>query len=35
MVKFLPYFAAFITLLFSAAFSYVITDGWNFRNKNK
>ena len=33
MVNFIPYFAAFITLLFSAAFSYAITDGWDFKNK--
>lgn len=28
------YFAAFIHILFGIAFSYAITDGWNFK-KNK
>ena len=35
MTDFIPYFAVVITLLFSAAFSYAITDGWNFKDKNK
>ena len=34
MVDSLPYFAGLITLLFSAAFSYAITDGWDFKNKD-
>lgn len=35
MVDFIPYFAALITLLFSAAFSYAITDGWDFKGGKK
>jgi hypothetical protein len=35
MIEFIPYFAALITLLFSAAFSYSITDGWNFKGDKK
>jgi hypothetical protein len=35
MIEFIPYFAGIITLLFGAAFSYAITDGWNFKNKKK
>jgi hypothetical protein len=36
MIEFMPYFAALITVLFSTAFSYAITDGWNFtKNKKK
>lgn len=35
MNDFLPYFAAFITLLFGVAFSYAITDGWKLTNKKK
>ena len=34
MTNLIPFFAGFITLLFSIAFSYAITDGWNFKNKN-
>lgn len=34
MIEFIPYFAGLITLIFSAAFGYSITDGWNFK-KNK
>jgi hypothetical protein len=32
MSDIIPYFAALITILFSVAFSYAITDGWNFKN---
>ncbi|MFQ3268794.1 MAG: hypothetical protein ACI9B2_000591, partial [Flavobacteriales bacterium] len=28
-----PYFAGLITLLFGIAFSYAITEGWNFKKK--
>jgi len=35
MTDFIPYFAVLITLLFAVAFSYVITDGWNFKDKKK
>ena len=35
MTDFIPYFAVLITILFSVAFSYAITDGWNFKDKNK
>jgi len=35
MTDFLPYFAGLITLLFGAAFSYAITDGWNFKGGKK
>ena len=36
MIEYIPYFAGLITLLFGAAFSYAITEGWNFkRNKKK
>ena len=31
MIEFIPYFAGLITLLFGAAFSFAITDGWNFK----
>lgn len=31
MTEFIPYFAGLITLLFGLAFSYAITDGWDFR----
>ena len=31
MIDFIPYFAAFVTLLFGTAFSYSITDGWNLK----
>jgi hypothetical protein len=30
MIEFIPYFAGLVTLLFSIAFGYAITDGWNF-----
>jgi hypothetical protein len=35
MVDFIPYFAGFVTLLFGLAFSYAITDGWNFKVDKK
>ena len=35
MIDFIPYFAGLITLLFGVAFSYAITDGWNFKAKIK
>jgi hypothetical protein len=35
MSDFIPYFAVLITLLFSTAFSYAITEGWNFKKKEK
>lgn len=36
MIEYIPYFAGLITLLFGAAFSYAVTEGWNFkRNKKK
>jgi hypothetical protein len=35
MIEFIPYFAGLITLLFGAAFSYAITDGWNFKKIKK
>jgi len=36
MTDFIPYFAGLITLIFSGAFSYAVTDGWNFKgDKNK
>jgi hypothetical protein len=35
MIDFIPYFAVLITSLFSAAFSYAITDGWNFKGDKK
>jgi len=31
MIEFMPYFAGLITILFAVAFSYAITDGWNFK----
>lgn len=31
MIDFIAYFAGLITLLSGAAFSYAITDGWNFK----
>ena len=34
MTDFIPYFAGFITLLFSTAFSYAVTDGWNFKKND-
>lgn len=35
MIEFIPYFAGIITLLFSTAFSYAFTDGWNFNGNKK
>lgn len=35
MTDFIPYFAALITLLFTVAFSYAVTDRWNFTGKKK
>lgn len=36
MIEFIPYFAGLITVLFSIAFSYAVTDGWKFKkNKDK
>ncbi len=35
MLDFIPYFAGIVSVLFAAAFSYAITDGWNFKNENK
>ena len=35
MTDFIPYFAGLITLLFGFAFSYAITDGWDFKYKKK
>jgi hypothetical protein len=35
MIDFIPYFAGLITLLFSLAFSYNITDGWKFKGDKK
>ena len=35
MNDFIPYFAVLITLLFSTAFSYAITDGWNLKKNKK
>ncbi|MCX6139900.1 MAG: hypothetical protein NTX15_03575 [Candidatus Kapabacteria bacterium] len=29
------YFAGFITILFSIACSYALTDGWNFKGEGK
>jgi hypothetical protein len=31
MIKFIPYFAGLITILFSIGFSYAVTDGWDFK----
>ncbi len=33
MIESIAYFAGLITLLFGAAFSYAITDGWSFKDK--
>ena len=35
MIEFIPYFCGIITILFSIAFSYAITDGWNFKSNEK
>tara|TARA_Y100000385_G_C12542908_1_gene404568 strand:- start:34 stop:138 length:105 start_codon:yes stop_codon:yes gene_type:complete len=34
MIEFIPYFAGLITLIFGIAFSYTITGGWEFKDKN-
>lgn len=34
MIEFIPYFAGLITLLASAAFSYIVTDGWDFKKNH-
>lgn len=35
MIDFIPYFAGLITLLFGLAFSYAVTNGWNFKGDKK
>lgn len=35
MTEFIPYFAGVITVIFGIAFSYAITDQWNFDIKKK
>ena len=35
MIDFIPYFAALITLLFGVAISYAVSDGWNFKDREK
>lgn len=35
MSDFIPYFAGLITILFGLAFSYALTDGWNFKGNKK
>jgi len=35
MIDFIPYFGGLITLGFGVAFSYAITDGWNFKDDKK
>jgi hypothetical protein len=35
MIDFVPYFAGLITVLFGIAFSYAVSDGWNFREGKK
>jgi hypothetical protein len=35
MVEFMPYFAGLITLLFSIAFSYAVSDGWKYEKNDK
>ncbi len=35
MTEFIPYFAGLITIMFGVAFSYSITDGWNFKGDKK
>jgi hypothetical protein len=34
MIEYIPYFAGLVTMLFGVAFSYAITDGWNFKDRN-
>jgi hypothetical protein len=33
MTDLIPYFAGLVTILFSVAFSYAITDGWDFKDR--
>ncbi|RAR50937.1 hypothetical protein B0I10_101108 [Flavobacterium lacus] len=35
MTDFIPYFAGIITILFGVAFSYALTDGWDFKKDKK
>lgn len=35
MIELIPYFAGLITMLFGVGFSYAVTDGWNFRDREK
>lgn len=35
MIDFIPYLAGIVTILFSVAFSYAITDGWDFKDKKR
>lgn len=35
MINFIPYFAGLITILFGIAFSYAVTEGWNFKEGKK
>ena len=35
MIDFIPYFTAFITLIFCIALSYAVSDGWAFRKSAK
>lgn len=33
MVNFIPYFTVIINIVIWTAFSYAITNGWDFKNK--
>jgi len=35
MTDFIPYFAGLITIIFSVAFSYAVSDGWKFKKAKK
>lgn len=35
MIDFIPYFAGLIYILFGVAFSYAVSDGWNFKKNKK
>jgi len=35
MIELIPYFAVLIYAMFLVAFSYAVTDGWNFSDKKK
>lgn len=35
MIEFVPYFAAIVTVLFTIAFSYAITDGWSSQEEEE